>query len=185
MRDLSTVLDPGWATHASIYGHLYRACLGVKRWLELQEAEVLRWEGDEDLELLLLGRPGGWSEQVKAPTNGVTVRDEVIKETLRRFALSPHLLPAADSPYHHGFIFIFIFISIIHKPQTTDDSLTVDGLDVWDEATTDDKRAPAKSAGFARSSSVLLGRERGRKNRLELWQQPRDALARFKSDPGH
>jgi hypothetical protein len=71
MSALSTLLDPSRAAHASIRGYLYQAWLGVERGLELGDDEVLRCEGDEDLDRLLRDGSGSWSEQVKAYTGKI------------------------------------------------------------------------------------------------------------------
>jgi hypothetical protein len=81
------LLDERRSAHASIRGYLYQTCLGVLRWLELQENEVLLCEGDEDLDRFLLGG-GAVSEQVKAYTGGLSITDRVVRDSLRNFLRS-------------------------------------------------------------------------------------------------
>lgn len=81
------LLDERRSAHASIRGYLYQTCLGVLRWLNLQENEVLLCEGDEDLDRFLLGG-GAVSEQVKAYTGGLSITDRVVRDSLRNFLRS-------------------------------------------------------------------------------------------------
>src|SRR5262245_13113020 len=81
------LLDERRSAHASIRGYLYQTCLGVLRWLGLQENEVLLCEGDEDLDRFLLGG-GAISEQVKAYTGGLSITDRVVRDSLRNFLRS-------------------------------------------------------------------------------------------------
>ena len=41
---------PERSAHATIRGYLYQTCLGVLRWLDLEDEETLVVEGDEDLD---------------------------------------------------------------------------------------------------------------------------------------
>ncbi|HYG63576.1 MAG TPA: hypothetical protein VEL74_13425, partial [Thermoanaerobaculia bacterium] len=134
MSDLDTVLDPSRSAHASIQGYLYQAYLGVERWLELKEDEVLRCEGDEDLDRLLRDGSGGWSEQVKAYTGDVNIRDEVVQDTLRRFLVSHHRLRTGDKPDLRRFLFTS---TATRRRQVTDERYPVDVLAVWEEAKED------------------------------------------------
>jgi tetratricopeptide (TPR) repeat protein len=81
------LLDERRSAHASIRGYLYQTCLGVLRWLDLKENEILLCEGDEDLDRFLLGG-GAVSEQVKAYTGGLSITDRVVRDSLRNFLLS-------------------------------------------------------------------------------------------------
>ena len=53
-----SLIAPERSAHASIEGYLYQTWIGVERWLELGENEVLRCEGDEDLDVPLLDGGG-------------------------------------------------------------------------------------------------------------------------------
>lgn len=55
---------PDRSAHASLRGYLYQVCLGVQRWLDLADEEILVCEGDEDLDRRILGG-GAVFEQVK------------------------------------------------------------------------------------------------------------------------
>jgi len=81
---------PRRSAHASIRGYLYQACLGVVRWLELGEGEVLVCEGDEDLDRRLLEEGLGTVEQVKDLSR--PVGDTVLRESLQRFLVTRHAL---------------------------------------------------------------------------------------------
>ncbi len=120
---------PERSAHASIRGYLYQVCLGVKRWLELEPRQVLLCEGDEDLDRLLLGKPGepgkSISEQVKALSGTVNIRDQVVLETLRNFMLS--YVARRQHGDHRRFIFT---TTAERRPQRTGD-LEVDVLDRW------------------------------------------------------
>jgi hypothetical protein len=59
MPTTPTPLRPERSAHASIRGYLYQACLGVERWLYLEENEALLCEGDEDLDRLVRGTGSG------------------------------------------------------------------------------------------------------------------------------
>jgi len=120
------ILRPERSAHASIRGYLYQVCLGVKRWLQLDPGQVLLCEGDEDLDRLLLDAPGtSIHEQVKALTGAVNVRDRVVFETLRNFALT-YVARRQRGDRHR-----FLFTSTAElKPQRTGD-LEVDVLQQW------------------------------------------------------
>jgi hypothetical protein len=124
VTNLSTLLDPSRAAHASIRGYLYQAWLGVERWLNLRDDEVLRCEGDEDLDRLLRDGSGGWSEQVKVLSSGVT--NQVVQKTLRQFAVSHHRLRTADPPEPRRFRFT----------STATRSAAI--LEDWEKSKTDD-----------------------------------------------
>ena len=55
MSEISLV-QPRRSAPATIYGYLYQTCLGVLRWLNLADNEVLIFEGNEDLDRLILDR---------------------------------------------------------------------------------------------------------------------------------
>ena len=120
------ILRPERSAHASIRGYLYQVCLGVKRWLQLDPGQVLLCEGDEDLDRLLLDASGiSIHEQVKALTGAVNIRDRVVFETLRNFALT------YVARREHGDRRRFLFTTTAElRPQRTGD-LEVDVLQQW------------------------------------------------------
>ena len=71
------------SAHASIGGYLYQACVGVLRWLELKEGEVLFCEGHEDLDKLF--GDDEWSEQLKRMGGSLNIRDEAVSKSLAGF----------------------------------------------------------------------------------------------------
>jgi hypothetical protein len=79
-RDL---LDPRRSASASIRGYLYQIALGVLRWLELNDAEVLVCEGDEDLDRYLSDEVR--NEQVKHYGGSLGINDRPVRESLRNF----------------------------------------------------------------------------------------------------
>lgn len=127
------LVEPSRAAHASLGGYLYQVYLGVERWLDLGPDEVLRCEGDEDLDRLLLDGSGGVSEQVKALTGKINLRDEVMKGTLRRFVVSHHVLRTGTPPDERRFVFTS---TAKRRRQEVDSDLPVDLLEVWEVAKT-------------------------------------------------
>ncbi len=125
------LVDPKRSAHASIRGYLYQACLGAKRWLELNENEALLCEGDEDLDRLLLDGGGGLSEQVKALQGDVNIRE--LRDTLSHFLGSYVTLRRAGEERR----FLFTTTARRRRQQTGD--LGVDVLDAWN----DPSRRPA------------------------------------------
>ncbi len=73
MPSAPRLINPKRSAHASIRGYLYQACLGARRWLELEEGQALLCEGDEDLDRLLRG-DGRILEQVKLRGSAVAPR---------------------------------------------------------------------------------------------------------------
>ena len=88
------LLRPKRSAHASIRGYLYQTCLGVLRWVQLGDDELIVFEGDEDLDRLLLGdaEAPGVSEQVKAYDGALRLSDPVVRESLRNFLVAFHEL---------------------------------------------------------------------------------------------
>ncbi len=118
------LLNPKRSAHASIRGYLYQACLGAKRWLELEEDEALLCEGDEDLDRLLLDG-GGLSEQVKALTGDVNIRE--LRDTLRHFLGSYVALRMAGEDRR------FLFTTTARRRRQRTGDLGVDVLDAWND----------------------------------------------------
>jgi hypothetical protein len=125
------LLAPERAAHASLEGYLYQSWLAVEAWLGLAEGEVLRCEGDEDLDRFLLD--GSESIQVKSLTGSVNVRDEVVKGTLRRFVVSHHLLRTRETPERRR----IVFIATAERRQQRTDDLSIDVLESWQAARED------------------------------------------------
>lgn len=87
---MPTLLRPQRSAHASIRGYLYQTALGVLRWLALEEGEALVFEGDEDLDRLMIADPTteGISEQVKAYQGKLGFGDRVVRENVRNFLVA-------------------------------------------------------------------------------------------------
>lgn len=87
---MPTLLRPQRSAHASIRGYLYQTALGVLRWLELEDGEGLVFEGDEDLDRLMIADPTteGISEQVKAYQGKLGFGDRVVRENVRNFLVA-------------------------------------------------------------------------------------------------
>lgn len=85
-----TLLRPKRSAHAAIRGYLYQTCLGVLRWVGLGEGEALVFEGDEDLDRLMLANleAPGVLEQVKAYQGKLGLGDRVVRESLRNFLVA-------------------------------------------------------------------------------------------------
>jgi tetratricopeptide (TPR) repeat protein len=143
---ISPLVAPERSAHASLEGYLYQTWLGVERWLELGEGEALRCEGDEDLDRLFLDGSGGTSEQVKALTGGVNVRDEVVKATLRRFLVAHRALRERGDGRR------FVFTTTAERRQQALGDLKVDVLTAWQEART---RPEVRSAVVAALRRLL------------------------------
>lgn len=118
------LLDPKRSAHASIRGYLYQTCLGVLRWLDLRPNEILLCEGDEDLDRFLLGG-GAVSEQVKAYTDGLSITDRVVRDSLRNFLRSYVTLRQRGEDRK----FVFTTTAPYEKKQR--DGLNVDLLEAW------------------------------------------------------
>jgi hypothetical protein len=119
------LLDERRSAHASIRGYLYQTCLGVLRWLDLQENEVLLCEGDEDLDRFLLGGEAV-SEQVKAYTGGLSITDRVVRDSLRNFLRSYVALK------QRGETRKFVFTTTAYEKKRRD-GLGFDLLRAWRE----------------------------------------------------
>ncbi len=115
------LLDPRRAVPASIRGHLYQAAVGVRRWLALEEGEVLLCEGDEDLDRR--SSTGVTREQVKDLRQRVSIRD--LCETVRSFVLA-HVMQHRRGGMGH-----FVFTSTARKAQQRTSDVGVDVLDAW------------------------------------------------------
>ncbi len=76
------------SAYATLRGYLYQVCLGVQRWLDLRDGEVLVCEGDEDLDRRILGTGGGVFEQVRNYTGRLGLGDAAVVESLRHFLRS-------------------------------------------------------------------------------------------------
>ncbi len=123
MHTLSLV-RPERSAHAAIRGYLYQTCLGVLRWLDLEDDEILVVEGDEDLDRLL--RDGtGISEQVKAYTGRLGARDRAVRDSLRAFAVTYAALRRDDA----GRRFVFTTTAEKRRPRPG----TLDVVAAWDD----------------------------------------------------
>ncbi|RMH21205.1 MAG: hypothetical protein D6696_06365, partial [Acidobacteria bacterium] len=138
---------PERAAHASIRGYLYQTALGVERWLGLEEGEYLLCEGDEDLDRLLLGG-GGVSEQVKALSGEVNVRDRPVIDSLRQFLLTYHALGRRGEERR------FVFTTTARRRLQRTHDLKVDVLGAWHDR---DKRDDV-----VRALKILLPSEKTR-----------------------
>lgn len=119
------LLDPRRSAHASIRGYLYQTCLGVLRWLDLEENEILLCEGDEDLDRFLLGRRVAVSEQVKAYTGGLSITDRVVRDSLRNFLRSYVALKQKGEDRK------FVFTTTAYEKKTRASDLDFDLLEKW------------------------------------------------------
>jgi tetratricopeptide (TPR) repeat protein len=111
------------SAHATLRGYLYQVCLGVERWLELGDGEVLVCEGDEDLDRRLLGG-GGVFEQVKDYKGKLGLGDHVVVETLRHFVRSYVALQRG------GVLGRYVFTTTA-EPRRRRDGLDFDLLQKW------------------------------------------------------
>lgn len=113
------------SAHASFRGYLYQVYQAALTWLKLGEGELLRFEGDEDIDRLLLGE----SEhcQVKDYTGPVTFRSEAVQRSILGFL---HLFLQPDGNTRR-----FIFLTTARRgSQQTNDALPVDVLEAWSDA---------------------------------------------------
>ncbi len=118
------LVRPQRSAHAAIRGYLYQTCLGVVRWLDLQDDETLVVEGDEDLDRFLLDGTGV-SEQVKDYAGRVNVRDRAVRDSLRAFAVAFATLRQDDGDRR------FLFTTTAEKrPQRRG---TFDVIEAWDD----------------------------------------------------
>ncbi|MCP4662144.1 MAG: hypothetical protein GY856_42620, partial [bacterium] len=168
MSSPNPLVRPSRSAHAAIGGYLYQTCLGVLRWLDLADGEVLLCEGDEDLDRLI-AHGIGTSEQVKALGDGVSIRDRVVTESLRRFLLSYVTLRQRGEERR------FVFTTTARRRrQRTDDELAVDVLASWSEATRDAEKRDAVIAALRR---LLPPKDDGRPATDELRRAVEDAFA--------
>lgn len=121
---LPTLLHPERSAHATLRGYLYQTCLGVLRWLDLKDGEILLCEGDEDLDRRILGG-GGVSEQVKAYSGGLGLADRAVIESLRLFLRSYVTLR------RNGETRSFLFTTTAYQKRSRKGGLGVDLLEAW------------------------------------------------------
>ena len=121
---LPPLVRPERSAHAAIRGYIYQTCLGVLRWLDLKDDEILVVEGDEDLDRLLLDGTGV-SEQVKAYTGRLGARDHAVRDSLRSFAVAYAAVRQDDADRR------FIFATTAEKRRPRSGALDVVGA--WDD----------------------------------------------------
>ncbi|MCB1037575.1 MAG: hypothetical protein KDD47_27330, partial [Acidobacteria bacterium] len=90
------------SAHASIAGYLYQAYLGLERWLALGDKEVIVFEGDEDIDRLLLGTASGVSEQVKLRSGDLGAG--VVRKCLRSFLPTYIALQKKEADRRYRFV---------------------------------------------------------------------------------
>ncbi len=113
------------SAHASLRGYLYQVCLGVQRWIALDDGEVLVCEGDEDLDRRLLGTGGGTFEQVKDYRGRrLGLGDTVVIESLQHFLRGYVDLKRQARPGRYVF-------TTTAEPSRRRDGLDFDLLQKW------------------------------------------------------
>ncbi len=150
-----SLVQPRRSAPATIYGYLYQTCLGVLRWLNLEDNEILIFEGNEDLDRLILDRNAGIYEQVKALSGTVNISDRSVRESLENFLIAYVALRKEDADSH------FVFRTTAHlRPQRTQGSATIDVLVRWKESEARGELIEALRNVLSKSDSELLAAAR-------------------------
>jgi tetratricopeptide (TPR) repeat protein len=117
---------PSRSARVGIHGFLYQTYIGILRWLDLGDDEVLVIEGDEDLDRLFdHGSIAGVSERVKAYHGRLGVRDQTVRDSLRAFAVAYAALRRRGDDRR------FIFSASAEKRRPARGALDV--FAVWDD----------------------------------------------------
>jgi len=133
-------VQPRRSAHATIRGYLYQASLGVLRWLDLKEGELLLCEGDEDLDRILLDEgPARVLEQVKHLDRAISFVDRPVEESVAGF------LHAFVARRREGETVHFVFTTTARRREQRKG--IIDVLATWtDPSRRDDVIAAVKNA---------------------------------------
>ncbi len=139
------------AACASIRGYRYQCCLGVERWMELQDDEGIIFEGDEDLDRFLLNGNQYVCEQIKDLSKPVSVRSEGVSKSLQNFMVTYCEVRQNYEVQQNGAKRRFIFTTTTRRRrQELDEVLDIDLLAVWAQLEEQPQEQPRVIAALRR-----------------------------------